>query len=71
MRAPAVAKKKGRPAKPSGQTKGRLVITCNSEYEKWVGDLADHLRTTTSGAIDRVLAEWAEFKEYPPPPPRI
>ncbi len=64
-------KPRGRPAKPEGRTKGRLVVVCNDAYEAWWQGVALHLRTDKSGAVDRIAAEWAKANGYEAPPPRV
>jgi len=71
MRGAAVAKKRGRPVKESGRSNGRIVISCTDEYEEYFTNLANELRTTNSGAFDRIVAEWAKANGHALPPPRI
>lgn len=67
-----VAKKRGRPAqtvRPEGPR--RIILQATPEFEAWLDRRAAQLRTTRSGAIDRMLAEWAETHDTEPPPPRL
>jgi hypothetical protein len=70
QRGKPVAKKLGRPPKEGGRLKGRIVLMCTDEYLAWMAEVAEKLRTNTSGAVDRIIAEWAEQRGMTPPPPR-
>lgn len=68
-----VAKKRGRPAGNSRASDAprRIILLATPEYDDWLEARADELRTTKSGAIDRMLAEWAKANDTAPPPRRI
>lgn len=67
------AKRAGRPAK-KGRDKvepRRIIMLVSPEYDEWLERRAVQLRTTKSGAIDRMLAEWAAAESVESPPARI
>lgn len=49
----------------------RIIMLVSPEYDEWLERRAVQLRTTKSGAIDRMLAEWAAAESVESPPARI
>ena len=68
-----VAKKAGRPAKSNRDKTEprRIIMLVTPEYDDWLERRAVQLRTTKSGAIDRMVSEWATQTNTESPPARI
>jgi restriction endonuclease Mrr len=71
--APADRKKRGR---PEGEAEDpdevtTIAIQATKRYRRFVNGVASSLRTTQSGAFDRIFADWCERNGYGTPPPRV